>query len=150
MRIVGGVVVGYVVMAVLVMGTFSVAYLVLGADGAFRSGSYEPSGLWIGISFVLSFLAALAGGCVAATIARDRRGPLVLAGLLVVLGLLFAIPSLTAGGGGSPDARSGDVGMFEAMTRGRQPGWVALLTPAVGAAGVLAGGRARSPRPDHP
>lgn len=143
LRSILAVVVGYVVMACVVFATFSIAYLTMGADGAFRPDSFEPSTVWIVTSFVLGFIAALVGGFVCAMIAKGSQAPLVLAGLVLVLGLLLAIPVIT--GSDEPMVRTGSVGNLEAMQNARQPAWVALLNPFIGAAGVLAGAKARRP-----
>jgi hypothetical protein len=39
------------------------------------------------------------------------------------------------------EPRGADVGRFEAMEKARQPGWLALLDPLIGASGVLLGRR---------
>ena len=95
---IGAVVAGYIVMFVLVFVTFSAAYLAMGAEGAFKTGSYEVTALWLAVSFVLSFIAALGGGFVCAAIAKNPKATLALAGLVLVLGLLlvlaFAQPTL--------------------------------------------------------
>lgn len=147
LRSIVGVVVGYLAMAVFVFATFSIAYLVLGADGAFREGSYEVSALWIIVSFVLSVIAAVVGGVVCTVIAKNLTACYVLAGIVLVLGLLMAIPVLTGGYEGMPEVRDGSVGNFEAMQYARQPAWIALLNPIVGAGGIVSGGRLRK-RPD--
>jgi len=134
-----GVVAGYVVMAVMVMITFSAAYLGLGADGAFRPGSYVPSMAWVVVSVVLGLAAALAGGLCCARIAPGTRAPLALAGFVLGLGLLLAVPALVDSRPLEP--RGGDVGNFEAMQKARTPGWLAVLNPLVGASGVLLGRR---------
>lgn len=143
LRTIGGVAGGYVTMALFVFVLFSIAYLAMGAEGAFKSGSYEVTALWLIVSFVLSLLAAIAGGFVCAVIARNPKGPLALAGLVVVLGLLLAIPVLRAS---SSDAklRPAQVGNLEAMQNARQPKWVALLNPLIGAAGVMLGARLKN------
>ncbi len=148
-RSVGAVVVGYVVMFAFVFVSLSIAYLILGTDGAFQSGTYEVSVAWIVVSFVLSFVAAMLGGLVSAAIGKGSRAPLGLAVLVLVLGLAMAVPVLTAP---EQDAATRDeaVATFEAMSQARQPGWVAVLTPIVGAVGVLIGGslRGRTRRPE--
>jgi hypothetical protein len=147
-RNIGGVIVGYILMALLIFLTFSATYLLMGADGAFKPGTYEVSGLWLAASFVLSLIAAAAGGYVCAAIARGGRAPLALAVLVLVLGLLAAIPVLKAAGDGRELAvRTGDVPNMQAMQSAVQPGWVALLNPFLGAAGVLAGAGLRRRRP---
>jgi amino acid transporter len=133
-----GVVAGYVVMALLVFLTFSVAYLAMGASGAFKPGTFDPSLLWIVISFFLSFLAALVGGYTCAVIAKTNRAAQVLAGIVVVLGILVAIPALRSTDT-RPNTRTGDVPNIEAMQKARTPGWVALMNPLIGAVGVMVG-----------
>ncbi|MFQ5889640.1 MAG: hypothetical protein ACE5JR_06265 [Gemmatimonadota bacterium] len=141
MRTVGSVVLGYVVIFALVFITFSLAYGILGADGAFRPGSYEISGLWIAVSIALGFIAAGVGGFVCLAVGRTPRAPKFLAALVLGLGLLMAIPAFAPSDEASPKAREADVGNIEAMQNSEQPAWLALFNPVIGAAGVLAGAR---------
>jgi hypothetical protein len=137
-RIIGSVFVGYVVMIVAVFATFSVAYLAMGVDRAYQPGSYEASGLWIAVSFVLGFIAAMAGGYVCTAVAQSRKGPRALAWVVIVVGLLMAVGIMMAP---KKDAagRSGEVSAVEAMQKSVAPTWVAFLNPFLGAAGVLIG-----------
>lgn len=138
-RIVGSVIVGYNVVVAVFFATFSAAFLMMGSDRAFQPGSYEVSGLWIGVSLVLGFIAALAGGRVSAAVARGPKGPRVLAIVVLLLGLLFAIPVLSSSPKTEP--RTGDVPNLEAMAKFIQPRWIALAKPIIGAVGVTLGGR---------
>jgi hypothetical protein len=140
LRVILSVVVGYVVMAGMVMGLFSIAYLSMGTERAFKPGTYDVSMLWCLLSLVLGFGAAIVGGLVAGFIARRPSGPTSLAILILVLGVLFAIPVVLVPADDLPP-RDGDVSNFDAMQQARQPAWVALLNPVVGAVGVLLGGR---------
>lgn len=140
-----GVIVGYVVMAVMVFLTFSLAYLTMGAAHAFKPGRFDPSLRWIVVSFVLAFVAALVGGYTCATIAKSKRAAQVLAGIVVVLGALVAIPALTANDT-RPNFRVGNVTNMEAMQKARTPGWVALMNPLIGAVGVMVGAGLREAR----
>ncbi len=140
-----GVVVGYVVMALLIFLTFSVAYIAMGADRAFNPGSFDPTLFWIVISFFLGFVAALVGGYTCATIAKSKRAAQVLAALVFVLGIIVAIPVLTSGDT-RPNVRMGAVANMEAMQKARTPGWVALMNPLIGAVGVMVGARLRQAR----
>ena len=144
-RAIFGVILGYVTMGLLVFLTFTIAYLAMGTERAFQPGTYDVTALWLVVSFALSLLAAAAGGYVCALIAKNARATFALAGLVVVLGLLFAVPVLMNAGGEQP-ARSEQVGNLDAMQRAQQPAWVALLNPLVGAAGVLLGGRRKNER----
>ena len=140
-----GVIVGYVVIAVVVFLTFSLAYITMGAANAFQPGRFDPSLRWVVVSFFLSFVAALVGGYTCATIAKSKSAALVLAGIVVVLGILVAIPALTANDT-RPNFRTGNVSNMEAMQKARTPGWVALMNPLIGAVGVMVGAGIREAR----
>ena len=148
LRNIGGVIVGYIMMALAIFLTFTAAYLVMGAHGAFKPETYEPSNLWLVISWVLGLLAAVLGGYVCALITRGSRAPLALAVLVIVLGVLFALPTLKANASRERLTRPNEVSNLEAMQNAVLPSWVALLNPFISAAGVIAGARLRRrPRP---
>ena len=143
-RAILAVIVSYVLMFVLIFLAFTGVYLVLRADGAFKPGSFEASSTWIAIAFVVNFVVAVIGGMVCAAIARGGKAPIALAAVVFVLGLLLAIPSLMVQ---KADAvRAGDVPMFEAMQKAKEPPWVPLTFPIVGAIGVLIGGKLKGRR----
>ena len=137
-RAILGVIIGYVVTALLVFGFFTLAYLAMGADMAFKPGTYDLSLRWIIVSFVVNAIAAVIGGFVCASISRSTRATQVFAGIVLVLGILLAIPILR-GTDIRPNVRSGAVSNMKAMQAARTPGWVALLNPVVGAVGILVG-----------
>jgi hypothetical protein len=144
-RAILSVVVGYVAMFVAIFLTFSGLYLFLGQDLSFRPGTYEPSVLWTAASFALGVGAAVLGGYVCARIARAATPPKVLAGVVLVIGLLSALPVLMAAD--SPaEERTGEVGNLDAMMKAKQPAWVALANPFVGLVGVVLGGQLRRSR----
>jgi hypothetical protein len=100
--------------------------------------------LWVVVSIVLSLFAAVAGGLVCAIVAKSPWGPKALAALVIVLGLALAVPVLTAG---PPTATRGpEVSNTEAMMNARQPVWLALVNPFIGAIGVLLGARFKRER----
>jgi hypothetical protein len=136
---------GYVSLVVVMIVASAGAYTLMGAEGAFKPGSYEPSGLWLTVMFVFGFVAALVGGLVCGNLARSATPSLVLVGLVLVLGLIMAIPVVTAKDDG-PTVRAGDVDNVEALRNARQPGWVALTNPFLGALGVFIGSRFGRPR----
>jgi magnesium-transporting ATPase (P-type) len=137
-RAIASIIVGYLLMAILVFISFSVAYLVMGPDTSFKPGSYDVSAAWIVTSIVLSIVAAVAGGYVCAVIARSVKPARILAVVVVVLGLAMAIPALTEGET-APGPRTAEVGTLEAAQYAQQPDWLTLLNPLLGALGVLLG-----------
>ena len=143
-RAISSVVVGYVAMFAAIFLTFSGLYLLMGQEQSFRPDSYEPSMLWTVVSFALGVGAAVLGGYVCVWIARTATPPKVLAGVVLVIGLLSAVPVLMAASTPA-ETRTGDVGNLDAMMKAKQPAWVAVANPFVGFAGVLLGARLRRP-----
>ncbi|MHC4990378.1 MAG: hypothetical protein ACYTGC_05300 [Planctomycetota bacterium] len=139
-RAISAVIVGYLVMFILVFGSFTLAYLAMGSERAFKPDSFDVSTLWLGTSMALGFFAAVIGGLCCAVVARKFKTVLALAAVVVVLGLGMAAPAYLTRGE-DPGPREGDIANFEAMQQARQP-MIALLTnPLIGAIGVLLGGR---------
>ncbi|MFQ5607592.1 MAG: hypothetical protein ACE5GA_06565 [Candidatus Zixiibacteriota bacterium] len=135
------VVVGYVVMFAFVFIAFTIAYLAMGTDGAYKPGVYDVTTLWITVTIILGIIAAILGGLVCVVIAKDQQAVKILAGVMLVLGLTMAIPAAMGSEEETPNVRSGDVAVMDSMQLGRQPLWVAFLNPFIGAAGALIGGR---------
>lgn len=133
-------------MFAVVFITFSIAFVMMGTSGAFEEGSYDVTLLWLIVSFVLGLTAAVTGGFVCAAVARGPKTPLALAGLVLVLGLVMAVPVLTASDDGQPKTREADVSTFDAMQQAKQPVWVALANPFVGFIGVVIGARVKTGR----
>jgi len=144
-RTIAGVVVGYVLMALIVFGSFTAAYLAMGADRAFLPGTHDVSPLWIGVSFILGFIAAAIGGLACAAIARNRTGPKALAAACLVLGFIMALGVVF--GHAAPKERTAEIGNMDAMMQAVQPTWVAMVNPLIGAAGVMVGASLRRREP---
>jgi len=144
LRAILAVIVSYIVMFVLIFLAFTCAYAVLGANGAFKPGTFNASNRWIAMAFAVNLVVAIIGGLICAAIAKGGKAPIALAALVFVFGLLLAIPSLMVPK--PSDFRAGDVPMFEAMGKAKEPVWVPLTFPIIGAIGVLIGGRLRRRR----
>jgi len=140
-RTVGSVVVGYIVMALFIFLTFSIAYVAMGADRAYQPGTFVVTGLWIAVSFVLGLLGAMLGGWLCLLIAKSLRGPQALAAVVFVLGLVTAFMYLGGPDADAPIVRDTAVGVFDAMQYSRTPNWVNFVNIIVGVVGVLLGAR---------
>jgi uncharacterized membrane protein len=141
--IIGGIV-GYLVMAVSLFVAFTVAYLIMKADGAFKPGVYEVSTTWLITSFVVGLVCAIIGGLVCALIARPgSKAPMVLAVVVLVLGLLMAVPHMMSEEEETPAVREGDVSVLEAMQVAEPPLISLLLNPVLGAVGIVIGAKLR-------
>ncbi len=130
-------VVGYVAFFVAAFVLFSVAFVILGVDRIYLPGVYNVSMLWIVVILVLSFLAAVFGGYVCKMIAKNDMAVKILAGIMLVLGLILAISQMMA----APEdvLRSADIPMMEAMFLAIQPDWVEFVVTLLHVAGVFVG-----------
>jgi hypothetical protein len=136
-----GVIIGYIAMAVFVFATFTTLYLLLGAEGSFQQGTYQVSTTWIIFSIILGFIAAVIGGLVCVIIAKDHQAAIWLAGLVLVLGIILAIPALGVSEEEMSKVREGNVDNMTAMQNAKQPPVALILNPILGVIGVIAGSR---------
>lgn len=139
-KILGGIL-GYVVVFIFIFATFSMAYLVMGPNHAFKPGSYDVSLRWLAVSTVLGFIGAVIGGYVAALVGRSGTAVKITAAIVLLMGILTI--AMVAVSPRSVEARGKDVPNMEAMTKAQTPLWVAVLNPIIGIAGVLIGGSLR-------
>lgn len=133
------VIIGYAAMAAVVFVAFTIAYMTLGADGAFKPDVFEVSTTWLTMAVIVNLIAAIVGGLVCKVIARQALTTAIFALIVFILGLLVAIPIVSAEDA-EPTPREGDVAMLDAMKDAEQPIWFALTNPLVAAAGILIGG----------
>ena len=140
-RAILAVIVSYVVMFLLFFAGFTCAYLILGADQAFKPGSYHVSNRWLALSFALHIVVGLIGGFLCAAIAKGGKAPLALAIVAVVIGLLLGIPAIMAQRNMPSTPRTHDVPNLEAMQKVRQPIWAPIALPIVAGIGILIGGK---------
>ena len=111
------VIIGYAVLAILVMAITPVL-------SKFLLGSATPSehspltGMYLFTNLASGFLAATAGGYVAALIGRGQPAARILGVIVLLAGILFGLLTKS----------------------GPQPQWYLLLLPLTGAAGVFVGG----------
>jgi hypothetical protein len=136
LRTAAGLVLGYLVLAGMVVILMSLAWMATGPGFAFRDGSLDTSTGWSLLSMGLGLVCAGFGGRVAARFS-SHAVPL-LAGVVLVLGLLSAYgPAPVRPALEQPVA---ELSMFEAASYAVQPAWYRYAIPLVGAAGVLLGG----------
>ncbi len=138
-----GVVVGYVAIFAFIFLTFTILYLILGENNSFEPETFDVSLLWIILSFILGLIAAILGGYICVLIAKNQKPAMVLAGVVLVLGIAMSIPALSISNEEVQEIREPNVPNMEAMQKAKQPIFLLLLNPLVGALGVLAGARFR-------
>jgi len=130
---------GYLTMLVFIFAVFTGLYLAIGPDRAFEPGTYEVSMLWLVLSLTLSLVAAILGGYVCAVVGNSSAAVRSLAILVVALGILSAWPALDPAKDPRPNVRTAEVPTMEALMTLRQPPWVAMSLPFIGAVGILIG-----------
>ena len=138
-RTIVAVVGGYFLMVLLIFTLFSLIWMTAGPDALFADGSYSAGPGWIAQGLVVSFVAALAAGALAAR-AGGASSARALAVVIIVIGVAMAWPAINAWEDGRPIDRPAGVSMTEAAQNARQPAAVALALPFVGAAGAWIGG----------
>ena len=135
------VIVSYIAMFVLNLLGFVGLYAIVGPSQAFRPRLYLASNRWILMGVAVMFVSGIIAGLICAAIARGRKATLALAGLILVVGLLLAIPAVMKSRANADMVRVGDVTAMEAMEKASWPVWAPLVFPFVSAVGALVGGK---------
>jgi hypothetical protein len=131
---------GYIVMAALVMLTFTPAFFA--PELVFEKDGIGVTMAFMVFSLAMGGVAAVIGGFVAALFAGRRawRPLLAFVAIVLVVGVgsavygLFRVP---------PTHSAEEVAKMTPMEKaaiGHEPAWYAFLLPCIGGAGVLAGG----------
>jgi hypothetical protein len=166
MRVALAVIVGYLIMAMLVMSTMFLAVQAMDLDAVFEQGFWKATSRWNTISVMISLLSAVAGGAVCERIARNKMGIRLLAIVFVVATIGSLVTVLRAGPDPEPVPRPTTealvaaavaakqsptlYAMVEAGKHAREPGWMKIANPACGLAGALLGAMlARRQRPSR-
>lgn len=130
------VITGYLSMAIVIMITFSLAYLILGPERSYQPRSWNVSTVWIILSIVVGLGGAWLGGKICIKIACNHLAPKYLIAWVVVLGITSAI---MANQGDVEAIRNVQPSNWEAMQNSIQPVWLTWLNPLLGVLGVAVG-----------
>jgi hypothetical protein len=146
LRAILSVIVGYVALFVWVIATMTGAWFVLGSDFAFDTGTHDASTGWSVVSLILGAIGAVIAGLVTVSIARTATPAKVLAGIVLVLGLVEAVAYQMGDATADEEAQAvpGDeLSVWQAATTTQPQAWYSYTLPFVGCAGVLVGCRMR-------
>lgn len=135
MRTAFSVIAGYLVLALWVAITLTVAWLLTGPEFAYHRGTTNVTPAWVLLTLPLNFVGALLGGLTARRIGGDRAVR-VLAALILILGLGLAAAHIVMDRPAPPRPVE-QMTVFEAASYAVQPVWYDFLVPFVGVAGVL-------------
>ena len=135
-------VLGYIVMVIVVMAVIGIAWAILGGSVAFEGEGPNPSTAWLTFNIVSGFLAAAVGGCVALRIGKSALAVKILVGIVVLLGLYFALTAESSYADREQvDKPVAEMTFWEAGQHAKHPTWYNWTIPLVAVAGVLVGGR---------
>lgn len=135
------VVVSYILMFVLNFLAFVGLYSLVGPNHAFKPRLYLASNRWIAMGVAVMFVSGIVAGLICAVIARGRKSTLALAVLILVVGLLLAVPTIMKSRANAGMVRVGDVPAMEAAEKAYWPMWAPFAFPFVSAVGALVGGK---------
>lgn len=138
LRSIVAVVVTYIAMTVLIMGLFAGLWFGLGPDRLLQPGSWKGNLFFSIAAPAITVVVGLFGGWMCAKIGRGRKPVMALGGLVLVVGLIVAYFTLQKPYPADP--REPGLTMQQMMEKGREPTWLAILNPILGAATVLIGG----------
>ena len=136
-----GVIVGYVTMFILNFCIFVGVYQVIGPDNAFKPHRFLASNRWILMTVVATFITAIIAGFICAAIAKGGKAPLALAILIIVFGLLLAIPAVMKGKANADMIRMGNVPSMDAAQKAYWPVWTPFALPIIQGIGAVIGGK---------
>lgn len=137
-RSIAAVVVSYIVMMLLIMGMFAGMVFGFGIEGLLKPNSFQGNMIITILAPAIALLAGLVGGLVCAKMGRSKKAVMVLAGLVLVLGLVQAVGTLQKPFPADP--RDPNMTLEQFMEVGREPTWLAIFNPIGGALAILVGG----------
>lgn len=144
LRIIAGIIVGFIVMAVLVMACFAITMAALGMERILKPNSYWTTDTFNIIVLGGGLLAAVVGGMVCKAIARDSKAVFALAAIVLAMGIGSAAVNMNRP---DPPTRTGPATIQDIQTHGKEPTWFAIMKTLLGAAGLVIGSSLASRRP---
>jgi uncharacterized membrane protein len=138
LRSILAVIVSYIVMAIVIMAAFAGLWFGMGPDRLLEPGSWKGNMILAVGAPAITAVGGLFGGWLCAKIARASKPVMVLAGIVLVLGMSMAYLTLQKPEPTGP--REPGLTVPQIMEKGREPTWIAILNPILGAATVLIGG----------
>ena len=136
LRIIAGIIVGFLVMAVLVMATFGITMMALGMDNILKPGTYWTTDTFNIIVLIGGFIAAIIGGMVCKVIARNSTATMALVAIVLILGAGSYVMNMNKP---DPPIRTGTPTVTDMQTHGKEPNWFAIAKTVAAAAGLVIG-----------
>jgi hypothetical protein len=138
LRSIIAVIVTYIAMMVFVMGVFAGLWFGMGPDRLLEPGTWKGNMILCIAAPAITVIGGLLGGVMCARIGRARKPVIALAAVTFVVGMVCCYFTLQKPEPTGP--RDPELTMEQIMEQGREPTWIAILNPIIGAGAVLIGG----------
>ncbi len=140
LRAILGVIVGFFVALGVVEGGNAAIWKVFGADALYKEAVWDVTFIWIILSIVIYVVAGLFGGGVCEVVAaKGTRAAIVLAGVVLIVGSLYAKNLKQNIDAQNPPARQVEATRFDSMQYARIPNMARYGNPIVAVIGILVG-----------
>lgn len=137
------VVVSYVAIAAIGMALFFALVVSLPKDQLLHPGTFHATAIVNTAAIFIGLLAATSGGVVCTRIGGPRPA-LVLAAIVFALGAAMGVQNQMKP---DPGARPIDMPLMDVIAKAKEPTWIAVINPVLGAAGVMLGSRLARAKP---
>ncbi|HRP62269.1 MAG TPA: hypothetical protein PK400_03145 [Phycisphaerales bacterium] len=136
LRIIAGIIAGYVAMALLVIATFFITIQAMGWDGVLQPNSYWTTDTFNYIVLAGGFVGAIVGGMVCTLIARNGKAVFALVAIVLAFGIGGAVMNMNRP---DPPARTSEITLEDLNAHGKEPTWYGFGKIVIAAAGLLIG-----------
>jgi hypothetical protein len=136
-RATAGVVSGFIVGFAISIGLFMAMWFGLGPDAILEKGLFKGNMILNIGAPLFTVIGGLVGGWLCARVSRSRRAVIACAAVLFLVGAWGAYDVLQKP---EPGPRAPGLTAKQALDKGREPTWFALINPLLGAGSILVGG----------
>lgn len=144
LRIIGGIIVGWLVSGIIVAAVFVLTGLALRTDGTFQPNSYWTTNTFNILVLAGGTIAAVVGGLVCAMIARNHNAAFALAAIVMAIGIGSAVMNMNKP---DPPVRTGEITIEDIQKHGKEPTWFAFSSPILAGLGIVIGSGLRRRKP---
>ncbi len=140
LRAILGVIVGFFVIMGVVDGAIAASWLIFGIDILYNEGVWNVTVVWMILSIVIYLAAGLISGTVCEAIAsKGTRAAIVLAGVVLIAGILYAKSQKKTSEAQNQTSRQAGATRYDAMQYAIIPNLSRFGNPVLAVIGVLVG-----------
>lgn len=134
-----GIAAGYIAVTALSFFSSNFLFYVLGANASFDPGTFKVNTTWLILFMLSGLVASIIGGWVCMRIVKNQKVVTVLAGIVLILGLVLSIPELTESDAERNQLREGNVPTMIAMENAKLPRKALVINPFIAVIGIMIG-----------